>query len=578
MTICVVAAFVATGLYFLVGLIQGTQFAQRGYAAVKAKDADHAISWFNSALTKRLPAAEKAVIYLNRGSAWNSKRRFDDAIRDLNEAERLNPNLAYIYVQRAWAFQQQGARDKALADFTRAIAMDPNIAAAYYDRGQLFYERGDFARARDDLNEAVRCDPQNANGFLLRGLCCVGLKDSDAALANFDAAIMLDPNNAHALAERAKIYHDRGQLQKSTTDFARAERLFALDKPLPQATPVPSSSTLGFDTHLGASTGSGAAIPPVSAIDSATAYEQLLQSANAAWRAGDDDRAIMLCNRILLLPITPAQQSVVLMRRGTAHEDKDELDLALDDFNDAIRLDLKNDGAFVDRGLAEAHAFKYREAMNDFAEAIRLNPRDPLAFHNRATINLKTADLDAALNDFAKELELNPTDSDAHAGRASAFRRRNELAKALAECNLALERNPNSLIAWLERAKIYAQAKDYANARKDLDAIANLRLTRPGAQCIAVAWLHATHPDAAMRDGKAAVVEATKGCELDHWTHWWYIGTLAAAYAEAGDFEQAIRHQRKALEMTPLQNEFHRDVQQRLALYEAHQPYRDTQR
>ena len=52
-----------------------------------------------------------------------------------------------------------------------------------------------------------------------------------------------------------------------------------------------------------------------------------------------------------------------------------------------------------------------------------------------------------------------------------------------------------------------------------------------------------------MRNGKEAVELAIKACELSNWKNWGIIDTLAAAYAEAGNFEQAINYQRQVMQM-----------------------------
>ena len=87
------------------------------------------------------------------------------------------------------------------------------------------------------------------------------------------------------------------------------------------------------------------------------------------------------------------------------------------------------------------------------------------------------------------------------------------------------------------------------------------------------AWLLATCPVEKYRDGKKAVEFATKAVKL-HDT-WGYRDTLAAAYAEAGDFELAVTEQRKALEDKSLDKDDRKQMEAHLELYRAKKPYRD---
>ena len=89
-----------------------------------------------------------------------------------------------------------------------------------------------------------------------------------------------------------------------------------------------------------------------------------------------------------------------------------------------------------------------------------------------------------------------------------------------------------------------------------------------------LAWLRATCPEAGIRDGKEAVETALKACELSEWKDSGIIDTLAAAYAEAGDFDQAIKYQKQVLQMVEPSTHDGK-LRQRLALYGKHKPYRE---
>ena len=89
-----------------------------------------------------------------------------------------------------------------------------------------------------------------------------------------------------------------------------------------------------------------------------------------------------------------------------------------------------------------------------------------------------------------------------------------------------------------------------------------------------VAWVKATAPEAPLRDGKTAVALSTKACELTNWRNPDYIDTLAATYAEQGDFAQAVRYQAQAVAAKRFAPRVRQEMEERLALYRARKPYR----
>jgi len=87
-----------------------------------------------------------------------------------------------------------------------------------------------------------------------------------------------------------------------------------------------------------------------------------------------------------------------------------------------------------------------------------------------------------------------------------------------------------------------------------------------------LAWLRATCPDQHGRDGKGAVESATKACELSAWRNPNHLATLAAAYAEAGDFANAVKWEQQAIELAP--KDLVSELRLVLELYTAHKPRR----
>jgi hypothetical protein len=91
-----------------------------------------------------------------------------------------------------------------------------------------------------------------------------------------------------------------------------------------------------------------------------------------------------------------------------------------------------------------------------------------------------------------------------------------------------------------------------------------------------MAWLRATCSDEKFRDGKKAVDYAKAACELTEWKNPFYLDTLAAAHAEAGDFKAAVAEQEKALSFPELAEQFGEGPRARRELYRKQKPYREA--
>ena len=93
-----------------------------------------------------------------------------------------------------------------------------------------------------------------------------------------------------------------------------------------------------------------------------------------------------------------------------------------------------------------------------------------------------------------------------------------------------------------------------------------------------LAWFQATFPVAELRNGTNAIEYATKACELTDWKNANYLDTLAASYAEAGDFDSAVKWQKKAIDLLTEDTsaESRSNYESRLNLYQSGKPYRQS--
>ena len=159
--------------------------------------------------------------------------------------------------------------------------------------------------------------------------------------------------------------------------------------------------------------------------------------------------------------------------------------------------------------------------------------------------------------------------------RGRAYLKKGELDKAERDFDEVTDLDPKLGGAYTARAIIYNRKKDQAKALRELDSISSLKLNKPGSALNGVAWIRATFPEPGLRDGNKATEEALQACEVSQWQESGYIDTLAAAYAETGDFERAVKFEEQALGMTPPENARRQKMESRLALYRDHKPYRE---
>jgi tetratricopeptide (TPR) repeat protein len=114
---------------------------------------------------------------------------------------------------------------------------------------------------------------------------------------------------------------------------------------------------------------------------------------------------------------------------------------------------------------------------------------------------------------------------------------------------------------------------EYEEAVEELEACVRLDAEEPEF-ANRLAWVLATCPRRGIRDGQRAVSLATQACEATRWGQPYKLDTLAASYAEAGDFDEAVRWQEKALSLLP--DDLYRAMYRgRLDLYKGRSPYRE---
>ena len=181
---------------------------------------------------------------------------------------------------------------------------------------------------------------------------------------------------------------------------------------------------------------------------------------------------------------------------------------------------------------------------------------------------------DSAIEDFAEAIKIDSGFALPYGNRGWAWELKGDNGKALADYNDAIRIDPQHSTAYFQRGCLWLKTRSYDKATSDFeDAIQS----DPAYELayMKLAWLQATCPKTRFRDGTKAIKNATKACDLASWTFSGDVDTLAAAYAEAGDFDSAIKNQRKAIDLNPNDAAFVKKANEKIALFKKHLPYRD---
>ncbi|MFH1302439.1 MAG: tetratricopeptide repeat protein [Planctomycetota bacterium] len=259
--------------------------------------------------------------------------------------------------------------------------------------------------------------------------------------------------------------------------------------------------------------------------------------------------------------------------RSHAYIRMNELDKALADCDTVIRLQPTNHFAFLNRGAIYGLKEDYPRSLADTTQCLELQPEYQDALFNRACTFSRLGNTEEALVDFSKAILLSPSKIDNYIERGNLFFDTQQYSKAIEDFTQAMKLGDSTAELLTCRGYAYLKMELFEKAIADYElAIEIDPHARPALNNLA--WLLATCPAPEFRDGNRALALALHNCELTEDTDWYDEGTLAAAYAETGQFEEAIRWIKLATTKAP---ELEKPAcEARLKCYESLQPYRDS--
>jgi tetratricopeptide (TPR) repeat protein len=230
---------------------------------------------------------------------------------------------------------------------------------------------------------------------------------------------------------------------------------------------------------------------------------------------------------------------------GTALVAKGKVDEAIVHCERAVAMQPNDPDGQVSLGDALLQKQRVEEAIVHYQKAMALRPDYFLAHYGLARAFLEKGELDTAIQHCRAALFIRPDDADCHTVLAVALDQKGETAEAIHHYEKAVQISP-----------------------KSISAITNL------------AWLLSTSPNDSLRDGNKAVKFASEANQLLGGTNPVVLRTLAAGYAETGQFAKAIESAQAAIRLARLSgdNSLAADVGEQLGFYRLGVPYRETRR
>jgi tetratricopeptide (TPR) repeat protein len=255
------------------------------------------------------------------------------------------------------------------------------------------------------------------------------------------------------------------------------------------------------------------------------------------------------------------------------------------DYDDAIRLytqaiesgDLSQESlsiAYNNRGNAWQKKGDSDRAMEDYDKAIKIDPNDAYAYNNRGLLLEKKGDSYRAIADYDKAIEIDPQYAHAYNNRGLSWYAKGDYDRAIADYTKAIELDLMYTYAYDNRGKAWYAKRDYEHAFADYSRAIKIDPNDADAYN-SFAWFLAACRKSKYRNGVKAVALAKQAVELEDTAG--HIDTLAAAYAEAGEFQDAIKTEEEAI--AKLREEGNtKDIaefEKHLASYKSRKPWRE---
>jgi tetratricopeptide (TPR) repeat protein len=291
----------------------------------------------------------------------------------------------------------------------------------------------------------------------------------------------------------------------------------------------------------------------------------------ALYQLGRTEEAVAQYREALKIDPTNAEAhcnlGVVMFHQGHIRE-------AMAQYLEALRTNPAYADAHYNLGNALFQQGRTEEAMAEFREALRINPAHADAHYNLGNALLQQGRAEEAMAQYRQALEIDPSDAEAHGNLGVTLLQQGRMEEAIAELREAVRINPRYAEAHYNLGNALLREGQTAGAITQIGKALELQ---PANLTIenTLAWILATASQPSLRNGARAVQMAGQASQGSGGNNPGILRTLAAAYAEAGQFPNAVQTARKALQLVQSDTNLAGELKREINLYEAGQPFRE---
>ena len=262
---------------------------------------------------------------------------------------------------------------------------------------------------------------------------------------------------------------------------------------------------------------------------------------------------------------------------GLALKNQGQLDQAIAHYRRAINIWPDYVEAHYNLGGAYIEKGEFDEALAEYRRAIEIRPDEADSHNNYGSALRELKQFDQAEIEYKRALSLRPQYVDARLNLGSLLLQRGRIAEAITNLETARRLQPNDATTHVTLALALMKNGQGSKAAAEFNHALQLAPDRVNA-LNGFAWLLATAADDSVRDGKRAVLLAERANALAGNNDPTILHTLAAAYAEARRFDEALQTARRAMKLASRadNNAVYNAIRDELPLYELGLPYHET--